>query len=134
MTGKKKCGILRKIRQRIAAENDIPFSTEECGFKGECTGTCPKCESELSYLEAQLERCRSLGKRVTVSALALGVAAAGLTGCRAQIVGYPEELDGEIPYEETATDAGEGSELLGEVSGPSDASARSVVTGYHDTL
>ena len=80
MAGKKKCKILREIRQKIADENDIPFVTEECRYKGDCKGTCPKCESELRYLEQQLEKRRSLGKKVTVSALALGlVAAAG--GC-----------------------------------------------------
>lgn len=35
MSGKKKCKILREIRQKIADENDIPFVTEECRFKGQ---------------------------------------------------------------------------------------------------
>ena len=51
MRGKKKCRLLREIRQRIAQENDIPLVTEECEYKGDCRGTCPKCESELRYLE-----------------------------------------------------------------------------------
>ena len=75
MAGKKKCKILREIRQKIANENDIPYVTEECRYKGDCKGTCPKCESELRYLEQQLEKRRALGKKVTVSALALGLAA-----------------------------------------------------------
>ena len=56
MRGKQKCRILKDIRRRIAEENDIPFVTRECGFQGECRGTCPRCESELRYLEQQLER------------------------------------------------------------------------------
>ena len=92
MAGKKKCKILREIRQKIANENDIPFVTEECRYKGDCKGTCPKCESELRYLEQQLEKRRALGKKVTVSALALGLmATAG--GCffeRTTTSGVPE--------------------------------------------
>ena len=47
MRGKQKCKILKEIRQRIADENDIPFVTRECSFQGECTGTCPRCESDI---------------------------------------------------------------------------------------
>ena len=68
MRGKQKCKILKEIRQRVADENDIPYVTRECSFQGECTGTCPRCESELRYLEQQLENRRRLGKRVSVAA------------------------------------------------------------------
>ena len=54
MLGKEKCRILKQIRQRIADENDIPYVTRECTFRGECKGTCPRCESELRYLEREL--------------------------------------------------------------------------------
>ena len=43
MLGKKKCRILKEIRQKIADENDIPYVTHECKFQGECKGTCPRC-------------------------------------------------------------------------------------------
>ena len=104
MPGKKKCRILREIRQKIADENDIPFVTEECRYKGDCKGTCPKCESELRYLEQQLEKRRAVGKAVTVSALAVGMAAS-FVGCQPQVSGYLEKdpptteeivLEGEI--------------------------------------
>lgn len=81
MLGKQKCKILREIRQKIADENDIPYVTKECTHKGECRGTCPKCESELRYLEQQLAARQALGKKVAVAALcaglALGAAACG---------------------------------------------------------
>lgn len=96
MLGKQKCKILRDIRRQIACENDIPLITEECRYQGDCKGTCPKCESELRYLEEQLEKRRAIGKKVTVSAMALGLlATAG--GCRQQIA----ETEGLIPYTET---------------------------------
>ena len=63
MIGKKKCRILKEIRQKIADENDIPYVTQECRFQGECSGTCPKCESELRYLEKQLAARAAAGKR-----------------------------------------------------------------------
>ena len=56
MLGKQKCRILKEIRQKIADENDIPYVTRECSFQGECRGTCPRCESELRYLEKELEK------------------------------------------------------------------------------
>ena len=92
--GKKKCKMLREIRRRIADENDILLVTEDCKYKGDCKGTCPKCESELRYLEEQLEKRRSLGRKVTVSALAIGLAA-GLSGCGTTPSGY---LEGDVPY------------------------------------
>ena len=50
MKGKNKCKILKEIRQKIADENDIPYVTRECTYRGDCKGTCPKCEAELLYL------------------------------------------------------------------------------------
>ena len=73
MSGKQKCKMLKEIRQRIADENDIPYVTRECTHQGECAGTCPRCESELRYLEEQLALRTSLGKRVAVAALCAGM-------------------------------------------------------------
>ncbi len=73
MHGRAKCKILKEIRQAIADENDIPYITRECTYKGDCSGTCPKCESELHYLESELEKRRRLGKNVVVSALCSGL-------------------------------------------------------------
>ena len=104
MRGKDKCKILKEIRQRIADENDIPYVTRECSYHGECTGTCPRCESELRYLEQQLEHRRSLGKRVSVAALCVGMALAS-AGC-APTVKQPTEsmqtdLTGEVGPDES---------------------------------
>ena len=80
MLGKQKCKILKEIRQRIADENDIPYITKECSFQGDCSGTCPRCESELRYLESQLALRSSMKKSVTVAALCAGMVLAS-TGC-----------------------------------------------------
>ena len=68
MIGKDKCKCLREIRKRIATENDINLVTEECTYKGECTGTCPRCEAEVRYLESELDRRQKMGKLVTLAA------------------------------------------------------------------
>ena len=80
MFGKKKCKILKEIRKKIAEENDIPYVTRECTYKGECSGTCPRCEQELRELERQLELRRRMGKAVAVSAVAAGIAL-NMSGC-----------------------------------------------------
>ena len=80
MLGKQKCKILKEIRQKIADENDIPYVTRECTHQGACKGTCPRCESELRYLEQQLAARQALGKKVAVAALCAGLAF-GAAGC-----------------------------------------------------
>ena len=60
--GKLTCKILKEIRRQIADANGIEFVTSECRYKGDCLGTCPKCEAEVRYLEQQL-RIRSLAKK-----------------------------------------------------------------------
>ena len=80
MRGKDKCRILREIRRKIAEENDITLITKDCTYQGECRGTCPRCESEVRYLEAQLAQRQKLGKTAVVAALMAGIAM-GTTGC-----------------------------------------------------
>lgn len=72
--GKHTCKILKEIRRQIAEANGIEFMTSECRYKGDCLGTCPKCEAEVRYLEQQL-RARSLaGKAIALA----GISAASL--------------------------------------------------------
>lgn len=79
MIGKDKCKYLREIRKRIATENDIKLVTEECTYKGECTGTCPRCEAEVRYLESELDKRQKMGKLVTLAGLSLaGIACSSM--------------------------------------------------------
>jgi len=80
MNGKQKCRILKDIRREIAAENDIALVIEECTHKGECRGTCPRCEAEVRMLEQELQRRSALGRRVALAGVSAGMALA-LTGC-----------------------------------------------------
>ena len=114
MLGKEKCRILKEIRQKIADENDIPYVTHECKFQGECKGTCPRCESELRYLEKQLAARAAAGKRVAIAVLCTGMAFS-MAGCalpfsnnksvEEDIMGMMEapeevELSGDVAYVE----------------------------------
>jgi len=72
--GKKVCKILKEIRQQIADQNEIAYITSECHFKGECKGTCPKCEAELKYLEDELNKRKLLGKAASIAGISLGLA------------------------------------------------------------
>ena len=74
--GKNICKQLKEVRKRIAEENEIPLEIEECSYKGECRGTCPRCEAEVRYLENALADRLRLGKVATVAGLALGLATA----------------------------------------------------------
>ena len=77
--GKQTCKILKEIRRQIAEANGIEFATSECRYKGDCLGTCPKCEAEVRYLEQQL-RSRSLaGKAVAIAGISAGMIL--MSGC-----------------------------------------------------
>lgn len=109
MKGKEKCKALKEIRRQIAEANDIEYAVSECKHQGDCLGTCPKCESELRYLERELAVRQSLGKAVAVVGLSAGVCAT-MTACNAsdilknpfgqeELAGAmvaPEELEGDV--------------------------------------
>ena len=82
-SGKRTCKILKEIRKRIAEENDIEFITSECTYRGNCAGTCPKCEAEVQYLCEQLDARRQMGKAVMLTGISVGMLASsvGLTSC-----------------------------------------------------
>lgn len=132
MNGKSKCRILKQIRREIAKQNDIEFVTSECKFQGECSGTCPKCESEVQYLEQELSKRKAAGKAVAVAGIAAALLV-GSAGCTLDPINveqtvpqefidnhnaetepsepnYETEWDGVPPLDET-----EGLELIGEV-------------------
>lgn len=99
MNGKNKCKILKEIRRQIAAENDIEFVTAECKFQGNCSGTCPKCEAEVRYLEQELQKRRQAGKTVAVAGIAAALIVTA-SGCiQPQTGGDPLPNPTESQYE-----------------------------------
>lgn len=95
MKGKEKCKALKEIRRQIAAQNDIAYVVEECKHKGECRGTCPKCEADVRYLERELAKKRAMGQKVALAGISLGVAASFSACTKADVVdviSYPAEI------------------------------------------
>lgn len=111
--GKQTCRILKEIRQQIAEANDIEFVTSECRYKGDCLGTCPKCEAEVRYLEQQL-RARSLaGKAVALAGISAGMIF--VSGCSGTSSNQSNEtLQGEpvVPVEQNEITDSIGDESL----------------------
>lgn len=100
MKGKAKCKALKEIRRQIAETNDIPYAVSQCTYQGDCTGTCPKCEAELKYLERELAIRQNLGKAVAITGISMGVCAP-LTACTPEdflqiLPGYENELQGDV--------------------------------------
>lgn len=67
--GKRICQALKELRKRIAEANDIPFEIEECTHKGDCPGTCPKCEADVRYLMECIDMREQEGKPVVIEGL-----------------------------------------------------------------
>ena len=68
--GKHKCETLKAIRKKIADANEIPYEPVVCTHQGDCMGTCPACESEMRYIEDQLNIRKMAGKVVKIVGLA----------------------------------------------------------------
>jgi len=99
--GKTICNVLKSIRKKIADANEIDYEPIECHHKGDCLGTCPACESEVSYIENQLDIRKQLGKAVMVAGLSAGLLA--MTGCDSCSV--QSSAKGSTDKEKTETDS-----------------------------
>ena len=117
MNGKSKCKVLKDIRKKIAEANDIAYVTSDCKYKGECSGTCPKCEAEVRYLEEELTKRKNLGKIVAVAGIAATLVVAS-TGCDLtipnQTAGAPLAQETTSQTAETQPTTTEYEELMGE--------------------
>ncbi len=78
MNGKEKCNFLKQLRNKAAKDNGIDYFSEECKFKGNCIGTCPKCEAELKELTKKINEKNN---KKGIVGLGIGIAALGLVGC-----------------------------------------------------
>ncbi len=125
--GKQTCKILKEIRRQIAEANGIEFATSECRYKGDCLGTCPKCEAEVRYLEQQL-RSRSLaGKAVALAGISVGMIA--FSGCGSGenqtpndssyiLQGEPMEMVDTLDFEDEVEEQGESPKIDDTIPNP----------------
>ena len=92
--GKHICETLKAIRSDIAIANEIDYQPTECNHDGDCAGTCPKCESEMQWLERQLRNRQALGKAITIAGLSVALGA--MSSCHPKIFqpdGYLEPMN-----------------------------------------
>ena len=69
MNGRQKCEIINQIRRKVADNNGIDFVIYDCTFEGECNGRCQKSDSELNYLESELEKRQNEGIRINLKGI-----------------------------------------------------------------
>lgn len=73
MTHQEKREFLRGLRRHLAQANDIPwiFSVPLC--QEDCSGDCPACQTELRYLESELNQRAAQGKSIVLPAVTTDV-------------------------------------------------------------
>ncbi len=104
--GKILCEKLKEIRLEVARANGIPYEPAECHYEGECSGTCPRCEAEVKYLERQLDLKRVMGKAAFIG-VAAGVTMA-VESCDfrtendIQLMGDPTPIEYDSTYMDSA--------------------------------
>ena len=130
--GRNICNTLKAIRKQIADANGISYSPEDCHFKGECKGTCPKCEQDVRDLEHELHLRQMAGKAIKVAGIAAGLVA--MTACsdgkvqrissdatKSELNKVEEpipgdrQLEGDISFSDEAKYAEEENRKLGEI-------------------
>ena len=128
--GKKICNTLKEVRMQVAKANDIKYAPTECRHEGDCAGTCPKCESEVRWLEQQLQLRRQLGKAVAMVGVSVGLAA--LTACNSNVSNKTASEMDVIP--DTLTEVNTAAEPCATDSStvPDTVSIESQITGFID--
>ena len=66
MNGRQKCEMINQIRKKVADNNGIDFVIYDCTFEGNCAGRCAKSDSELNYLEKELEKRQNEGLKLNI--------------------------------------------------------------------
>ncbi len=84
--GKHTCEILKSIRKQIADVNEIPYEPVVCTHEGDCRGTCPACESEMRYIENQLNIRKMAGKAVKIIGLGMNLVQHNKPGKRGTVI------------------------------------------------
>ena len=122
--GKHICNALKAIRLDIARANGIKYAPRECHHEGDCSGTCPACESEMRYLEREIARRRANGKVALVAGVSLGLMSFTASSCNQLNKGGSDVLQGEVAFVEDscAMDDSIGDERIesGEIVLPAD--------------
>lgn len=95
--GKDICRQLKQLRRDIADLNGIELEIPECTYEGDCSGTCPRCDYELRYLESELARRQRLGKAAIVAGTVLTMASFQTANAQEPVVmGKPAVIERDV--------------------------------------
>ncbi len=95
--GKDICRQLKQLRRDIADQNGIELEIPECTYEGDCSGTCPRCDYELRYLESELVRRQRLGKAAIVAGTVLTMASFQTANAQEPVVmGKPTVIERDV--------------------------------------
>lgn len=125
-TGKRICQALKELRKRIADANEIPFEIEECTHKGDCPGTCPKCEAELRYLTESINQREQEGKPVAIEGLMSETElrqAFGIEPICSELPKMPEEF----VLQGMPAPPSDSMRLMGDIAAPSDPAFAAII-------
>lgn len=125
-TGKRICQALKELRKRIADANEIPFEIEECTHKGDCPGTCPKCEAELRYLTESINQREQEGKPVAIEGLMSETElrqAFGIEPICSELPKMPEEF----VLQGMPAPPSDSMRLMGDIAAPSDSAFAAII-------
>ena len=95
--GKDICRQLKQLRRDIADQNGIELEIPECTYKGDCSGTCPRCDYELRYIEGELARRQRLGKAAVVAGTVLTLASVQTANAQEPVLmGKPAVIERDV--------------------------------------
>lgn len=123
--GKKICDVLKEIRANIAKENGLELSQSECTFKGECNGTCPRCDKELEEINQKVDT----KKLLTMGTITLS--AFGLSACGTDMV---DELSGDISYVEYTSNVEDEVQEDASIDGETNEANSEISTSIEDNM
>lgn len=95
--GKKICEFLKAIRHEVADAHGVSLPEQECKHHGDCPGTCPVCDLELSKLQERLNE-----KGATVGSVSEKL--------QTQLASFNNATDKDTPLEEIPV-------LMGDIQG-----------------
>ena len=124
--GKRICQALKELRKRIADANEIPFEISQCTHKGDCPGTCPKCEAELRYLMESINQREQEGKPVAIEGLMSETELRQAFGIEPICPEHPK-MPEEFVLQGMPAPPGESMRLMGDIAAPSNPEFAAII-------
>lgn len=83
---KQTCNQLRAIRSEVAKQLGVEIDGKPCPYKGNCTGTCPKCQQEEEILQEAIEKTDQSSLKTKLKKIGVGILVGGSLAGAAYLV------------------------------------------------